>query len=329
MVVGSLALLLAGLTVAPSRVSALALLPVAVDDTATVVHGRTRTVAAPGVLANDLQLGTGFTVDLVSGPEPRRRWTWSANGGYTFQADDDYVGADQFRYRVDGGLLGLSNVATVRITITNKAPVAVDDAYSAKPDVEIDIPPPGLLKNDDDPDGDDLTVDIVDEPEGNLNERDDGSFRFKADRRLQGTDTFTYRVWDGVAWSAPATVTITVTRPTSTPTPPPTAAPTAAPTVAPTAGADRLADGPPDGPPHDPTESERRRDVHRGPVHRSRPIRRRPRSTARASSAVGPSPGTPGPSAQPSPTPASTERPVAPADRGRRRVAGSVVSARR
>ena len=105
MVVGSLALVVAGLTAAPPRVSALALLPVAVDDTATVVHGRTRTVASPGVLANDLQLGTGFTADLVSGPS-HGNLDLAANGGYTFQADDDYVGADQFRYRVDGGLLG-------------------------------------------------------------------------------------------------------------------------------------------------------------------------------------------------------------------------------
>ena len=114
-----------------------------------------------------------------------------------------------------------------------------------------------------------------------------------------GTDTFTYRVWDGVAWSAPATVTITVTRPTSDPDADPDPGADGGADAAPTAGADRLADRPPD----DPTEPERRRDVHRGPVHRSRPVRaaaldgpslQRGRPLARDARPVGPAVPDPG-----------------------------------
>ena len=121
---------------------------------------------------------------------------------------------DTFRYRVDGGLLGLSNTATVTINVTNDAPIARPDAYSAVADVEKSIAAPGVLGNDDDADGDDMTIDVVQEPaHGNLNERDDGSFRYKADDGFGGTDTWRYRVTDGLAWSNMVTVTMTVSAP--------------------------------------------------------------------------------------------------------------------
>jgi len=214
------------------------ILPVAVDDAVSTVHGRVRTVADPGVLANDLQLGGGFTAELVSGTS-HGKVDLDPKGGYTYRSDDDYVGSDQFRYRVDGGLLGLSNIATVRITVTNHAPVAQPDAYTAVADVDRSIPAPGVLGNDDDKDGDALTIDVVSEPaHGNLDEHDDGSFKYKADKDFAGTDTFTYRVWDGVAWSATVKVVIDVTgptpKPTTGPTPTSTPRPTAAPTGTPT-----------------------------------------------------------------------------------------------
>lgn len=208
--------------------------PIAVDDTATAVHGKLRTVAAPGILANDLQLGGGYTAVLVSGVRDGTL-DLDPDGGYTYRSSLDFVGTDEFTYKVDGGLLGLSNVATVTITVTNTAPVANPDAYTAVADVEKSIPAPGLLANDDDADGDSLTIDIVSEPaNGNLNERDDGSFRYTADEGFSGTDTFRYRAWDGVAWSNTVTVTITVSSPaTPTPTPTRTPSPTASPTPSP------------------------------------------------------------------------------------------------
>jgi hypothetical protein len=212
------------------------LLPVAVNDTGSVAHGRLRTVGAPGILGNDLQLGGGFEADLVTDVS-HGDLDLDPDGSYTYRSDADFLGVDQFRYRIDGGLLGLSNTATVRITVTNAAPVARPDAYTAIADVERSFPAPGVLANDDDADGDRLTVDIVSEPaHGNLNERDDGSFRYKADDDFAGTDTFRYRAWDGFGWSATVTVTITVgaaATPVPTPTPKPTPKPTANPTSTP------------------------------------------------------------------------------------------------
>ena len=113
------------------------------------MHGQQRTVAAPGVLGNDLQLGSGFTAKLVHGVG-HGSLHLNANGGFTYTSDAKYAGPDTFTYRVDGGLLGLSNVATVTITVTNAAPVARPDSYTAVADVERSVARPGVLGNDSD-----------------------------------------------------------------------------------------------------------------------------------------------------------------------------------
>jgi Bacterial Ig domain len=216
------------------------LLPVAVNDSYSAVHGQQRTVAAPGVLGNDLQLGSGFTAKLVHGVG-HGSLHLNANGGFTYTSDAKYAGPDTFTYRVDGGLLGLSNVATVTITVTNAAPVARPDTYTAVADVDRSIARPGVLGNDSDADGDQMTIEVVQKPaHGNLDAHGDGSFKYKADKGFAGTDTWQYRVWDGVAWSNVVTVTMNVSgpattpRPTATPTPRPTPVPTPRPTPAPT-----------------------------------------------------------------------------------------------
>jgi len=215
------------------------LLPVAVNDSYTAVHGKLRTVAAPGVLGNDLQLGSGFTAKLVNGVD-HGSLHLNANGSFTYTPNAKYTGADTFTYKVDGGALGISNVATVTITVTNAAPVAHPDAYSAIADVDKSVKPPGVLSNDDDADGDHLTIAVVQKPaHGNLDAHSDGSFKYKADKGFSGTDTWTYRVWDGVAWSNVVTVTMNVSlsaspSPTASPTPRPTPRPTPTPTPRPT-----------------------------------------------------------------------------------------------
>ena len=165
----------------------------------------------------------------------------NAIGGFTYTSDAKYAGPDTFTYRVDGGLLGLSNVATVTITVTNAAPVARPDSYTAVADVDRSVARPGVLGNDSDADGDQMKIEVVQKPaHGNLDAHDDGSFKYKADKGFAGTDTWQYRVWDGVAWSNVVTVTMNVSgpattpRPTPAPTPRPTPVPTPRPTPAPT-----------------------------------------------------------------------------------------------
>jgi Bacterial Ig domain len=103
-----------GLVDAPP--TAAGILPVAVADSYSFAHDQTRTVAAPGVLANDLQLGSGFTVQLVT-DVAHGNLDLEPDGGFRYDPDSHFAGSDTFRYRINGGLLGLSNIATVTLTV--------------------------------------------------------------------------------------------------------------------------------------------------------------------------------------------------------------------
>src|ERR671919_440613 len=74
-----------------------------------------------------------------------------SDGGFTYTPASGYVGTDSFRYRPSGLL---STAATVTITVTNAAPVAVPDAYSTPYRTTLVVPAPGVLANDTDTDGD-------------------------------------------------------------------------------------------------------------------------------------------------------------------------------
>ena len=92
------------------------------------------------------------------------------------------------------------------------APTAVDDAYTMDEDDVLEVDEEdGVLVNDTDPDDDDLTATLADEPDhGTVVFDTDGSFKYTPEDDFAGTDTFTYTVSDGTNASAAATVTITV-----------------------------------------------------------------------------------------------------------------------
>jgi hypothetical protein len=208
------------------RASAISLLPVA--DTLTMIHDRTAVVPAPGVLGNDVGLGDGATAVLDT-PPSHGTVDLAPNGGYTYTPVAGYVGTDRFYYHPTGLLVIKTSVT---ITITNKVPVANDDAYSTVTGGTLNVPAPGILTNDTDGDGDVLTAGLVNgSGNGSLSISASGAFSFTSGGSFVGVRTFTYRVSDGATSSGTATVSITV-RPQATP-PPPTPSPTPAPTPTP------------------------------------------------------------------------------------------------
>jgi hypothetical protein len=214
---------LSGLVIGPmpSPVRA-ALAALGVNDTLTMKHDRTAIVPAPGVLGNDVNIPGGATAILVSGVT-HGALSLRSDGGYTYMPGSGYVGADSFRYRPSGLL---STAATVTITITNATPVAKPDAYSFA-GAALVVAAPGVLANDTDADGDALTAERVGGITGSLNLDPDGGFQYTPGGGFSGSATFSYRVWDGVAWSG--TTTVTLTRPAPSPTPVPTPSPTPTP----------------------------------------------------------------------------------------------------
>jgi hypothetical protein len=222
----------------PDEVQLLGILPVAVADTLSTKHSRTRVVPAPGVLGNDILVGSGFRAVLDS-PTTHGSVSLAANGGYTYTPVTGYVGSDRFRYHVTGGLLN-SLTVNVDITVTNVRPRAVADSYTGSEGDDVVVGPPGVLANDTDADGDALIAELSGGiSNGSIDFHPNGGFTYDPGGSFTGTTSFEYRVWDGVAWSSLVTVTITIAPdptppPTAAPTPPPTAAPTPPPTSAPT-----------------------------------------------------------------------------------------------
>lgn len=98
--------------------------PVALHDRYQVDAGRTLTIAAPGVLANDTDVDhQPLTAVLVSGPLTGAL-TLRPDGAFTYTPAPGFSGTDSFTYTAHDGRL-ISNAATVTLTVVqgNQSPV--------------------------------------------------------------------------------------------------------------------------------------------------------------------------------------------------------------
>jgi PKD repeat protein len=93
----------------------------------------------------------------------------------------------------------------------NAAPVAQNDTYDATEDLALTVPAPGVLANDNDPEGGPLTAVNASNPaRGTVQLNGDGSFTYTPDQDLAGADQFTYSARDAAGSTTSATVTINV-----------------------------------------------------------------------------------------------------------------------
>jgi RHS repeat-associated protein len=151
----------------------------AANGTLTIPAGQTQATIAVAI-NGDTDLETDETFTLAITPQ---------GGGETFQA-----------------------IATIISDDTQNPPVANPDAYTVASDTTLTVSVlSGILANDTDTENDSLTASLVDAPsQGVLNLNADGSFSYTPNTGFTGTDTFTYRAFDGTGYSAPATVAIAV-----------------------------------------------------------------------------------------------------------------------
>ncbi|TVR54394.1 MAG: tandem-95 repeat protein, partial [Puniceicoccaceae bacterium] len=148
---------------------------------------------------------------IIETPPAVGELTAIAPGVYRYQTAPGFTGEVSFTWHASDGQLQ-SEPATFTITVVadNQPPVAVPDFY--------EMPQGGMLegnvlKNDFDPDGDTLTAELVTPPaHGVLLFNADGTFTLTPDPDFVGTVIFTYRAFDGRAFSESATVTIEVLR---------------------------------------------------------------------------------------------------------------------
>ncbi len=176
-----------------------------VADKATVVED-TPTIIK--VLGNDTFEGTDKVVSLDTNNGPANG-TVSVNpdGSVTYTPNDNYHGTDSFTYIVTSG--GVSESTTVRVDVTpvNDAPVAKDDTVITDEDTPVTI---DVLPNDNDIDGDKLSIQSASVPEAQGKvEIVDGKLVFTPAENFNGHAEIIYTVTDGQLTDE-AKVTVTV-----------------------------------------------------------------------------------------------------------------------
>jgi uncharacterized repeat protein (TIGR01451 family) len=180
--------------------------PIANDDGYSTPKNIPLNISAPGILANDTDVeGDVLTAALVANVA-HGTLSLSTNGGFTYTPSNNYVGPDSFTYQASDSLSN-SVVATVNlnITLTNVAPVAVNDSFTMTEDSTNTIP---VLVNDSDPDGDTLTIGSVVTTNGTATLMGTNVVYTPAPDFF-GTNEMTYCVTDGAITNC-ATITVVV-----------------------------------------------------------------------------------------------------------------------
>ncbi|MFO0977996.1 MAG: Ig-like domain-containing protein [Planctomycetaceae bacterium] len=143
----------------------------------------------------------------------------SADGTLSWRAADNAFGTVLVTVVLhdNGGTLngGVDTSApqqfTLDITPVNDAPITTDDSYSTRSGELLSDSLPGVMRNDSDVEGDVLTATLVDgASHGTVTLNPDGSFSYLPVPGYSGSDSFTYRISDGLLDSGIATVTISV-----------------------------------------------------------------------------------------------------------------------
>ncbi|MFZ5755618.1 MAG: tandem-95 repeat protein [Pseudomonadota bacterium] len=136
----------------------------------------------------------------------------NANTQLSYTPEADFTGAVTINYQIVDSQ-GATDSATLSLTVNNNAPVADNDGtYNGTEDTTLNVSAgSGVLVGDTDANGDSLQAYVLAVPSnGNLTLNTNGSFSYVPDANTNGADSFTYRAWDGTAYSAAATVNISI-----------------------------------------------------------------------------------------------------------------------
>ncbi|WP_293147391.1 Ig-like domain-containing protein [Microcoleus sp. bin48.metabat.b7b8b9.023] len=185
--------------------------PVANSDNYTTLHTKALNVPAPGVLANDIDPdGDPLTATVESLPN-NGKVNFKADGSFSYIANPGFIGTDNFSYSVTDGINPPVSVP-VKINVTNQQPQANSDRYNTPHNKTLNIPAPGVLGNDSDPNSDPLTAKLVTLPKnGKVNFNTDGSFSYTPNPGFVGLEEFSYNISDGASTTAETPVSINVT----------------------------------------------------------------------------------------------------------------------
>jgi cysteine-rich repeat protein/VCBS repeat-containing protein len=192
--------------------------PIAVDDAHTLNEDETlNVIAGVGLLANDTDTENDLLTAILVNDVATGTLTFNADGSFDYTPNLNFNGTDSFTYKVNDG--DDSNIATVTLTITavNDTPLGGDDTYTVAEDEVLDrsggAGAEGVLDNDQDVEGDNLTATLVGGvTNGALGFNADGTFTYTPSAEYNGPDSFTYTVTDdGVPAETSALITVNIT----------------------------------------------------------------------------------------------------------------------
>ena len=187
-------------------ISVLGVLP-AYPDSYTVEEDSTLNVAVnAGLFSNDGDSNDGtntsnWVASLVDSPQ-NGSVSINPDGSFSYQPNADFSGIDSFTYTAAAeGDTANTAAVTIDVSQVNDAPVGTTDSYTLDEDQVISTTAAnGVLANDSDADADTLIATLVDDvSDGTLSLNDDGSFTYLPRDNFNGSDSFSYRVSDGIS----------------------------------------------------------------------------------------------------------------------------------
>ena len=190
--------------------------PVAVNDEPDIEAYEDTPVVIPfsALLENDTDVDTPHEQLTVAGYNATAHGTVSIDSTaktLTFTPAENYHGEASFQYMISDGALP-SNYATVRFMVAsvNDTPVPQDDGYTIEEDTRASL---DVLVNDEDADGDSLTITDVTSPANGtaVIDTEHNKINVAPAANFNGTLSFSYTVSDGKGGTATANVTVTVT----------------------------------------------------------------------------------------------------------------------
>ncbi|MCG8608862.1 tandem-95 repeat protein, partial [bacterium] len=186
--------------------------PDATDDAYSVPEDDTLTVSAPGTIANDSDLDADVLQAVLVSSPANGVLHLVADGSFSYVPNGNFNGIDTFIYRVEDGHGGSDSAkVTLMISLVNDLPIAMQDDFLLAEDDTLLVPTPGVLANDTDTDGGQLSVLLADGPaNGTVDLNPDGSFAYVPQANFHGHDSFTYSLEDNQGGAVTGSVTLTV-----------------------------------------------------------------------------------------------------------------------
>ena len=190
--------------------------PIAVADTIFVLEAGTASTTSDGstsLLTNDTDAdGDSLTAALGTAPQ-YGTITINGDGTFNYIHNGANFSSDSFTYTAnDGKVTGAAVTVSIVVTGTNDPPTVSNDNIIVPLNgtaTTLDNGATSLTANDNDPDGDSLTVSLVSSPTyGTLTLNPNGTFSYVQNGTLNSGDSFTYKVNDGTVDSSNATVNI-------------------------------------------------------------------------------------------------------------------------